>query len=48
MAHHAGTRQGAVPGRVEAPNEAAAITEAIKQFNVPKAQWSRLTAQPVE
>jgi hypothetical protein len=40
--------KGQYLGRVEAPDEATAIAEAIRIYSVPEAQRSRLIAQPVE
>jgi hypothetical protein len=40
--------KGQFLGRVEAPDEATAIAEAIRLFNVDEAHRSRLIAQPVE
>ena len=40
--------KGQYLGRVEAPDEATAIAEAIRIYSVPEAQQSRLIAQPVE
>jgi hypothetical protein len=43
-----GRVRGQYLGVVWAPDEAAAIATAIKLFNVPEAQRSRLVARPVE
>jgi len=40
--------KGRYIGRVEAPDEATAIAEAIRIYSVPEAQRSRLIAQPIE
>jgi hypothetical protein len=40
--------KGQYLGRVQAPDEATAIREAIRLFNVPQVQWSRLVAQEAE
>jgi len=40
--------KGQYLGRVEAPDEATAIAEAIRIYSVPEAKRSRLIAQPVE